>query len=704
MYRFLLFIFIHFIVLSNTFAQYDTVHYIPPVAYSYWNNKTEIVVSTSSSQSANVHVFKSDGTHLFDTIVVKGNPIRHVLENSNPSQELLLNNSLLISEGLVVKSNLPVSVNVRDIANNSFGTQIKGNYSMNSKGYSALGSSFHLIGYRSTNLIYGILAIEDNTTVLVSNVGNQSIQLNKGESYLINSNGLGNNIGVLIKSNKNISITSSASFESPGGCGDAISEQLIPNELAGTEYLVVKGRGTSTLEQFTVVAIEPNTSFTAGGIAYNLANSGDFITLSNGLNIHDYQFVKADKPILVAQGSGLSCEADQTILPPLNCTGSKVIETKDFLGLNYEVYVLTHPQNVPKLNGVPLTNPIIVNSIWVLYIFNQAQVTGDSILLESNSMMQCAILQSGSGFSMFGYFSGFTKPNTVKIRVESSTNTNELIEGCESAMIIIERDDASTEEYVNISFSGSAQNVIDYEEIISRDTLKVNQFSDTLFIKTKFDSSKEGPETLVISFDYIDHCSGETKHFDSTLVIKDYLKMTYSGNDSINFCSENETEVNLSAIVSNGIQPYTYFWDNSTNTLNYQTIYTNQIFPNQNLYTLTATDACKQVLSIPFSIYNQCEVAPSNVITANNDGVNDFFLVQHIEDYNQVELQVIDRWGSIVYQNKKYDNSFCGKNSSGHELTSGVYFYRIIVDSSKYEYSKSKKESNVLTGFLQIIR
>ena len=58
----------------------------------------------------------------------------------------------------------------------------------------------------------------------------------------------------------------------------------------------------------------------------------------------------------------------------------------------------------------------------------------------------------------------------------------------------------------------------------------------------------------------------------------------------------------------------------------------------------------------------------------NNDNINDYFKIGGIEHYPNNELQVFNRWGSLVFSQKGYLNNWDGtyKNAS---LTDGVYFY-----------------------------
>lgn len=66
----------------------------------------------------------------------------------------------------------------------------------------------------------------------------------------------------------------------------------------------------------------------------------------------------------------------------------------------------------------------------------------------------------------------------------------------------------------------------------------------------------------------------------------------------------------------------------------------------------------------------------------NNDYVNDLLVIRGIENYPDNELNIINRWGTIVYKKKIYDNTWDGTSNQGiyfgnNQLPEGTYFYII---------------------------
>ncbi len=73
-----------------------------------------------------------------------------------------------------------------------------------------------------------------------------------------------------------------------------------------------------------------------------------------------------------------------------------------------------------------------------------------------------------------------------------------------------------------------------------------------------------------------------------------------------------------------------------------------------------------------------------NVITPNGDGRNDRFVINPPDPSSVMEIVIFNRWNNVVYQNKRYDNSWEGKGLDG-----GTYFYVVKItthDAKTTEY------------------
>ena len=82
------------------------------------------------------------------------------------------------------------------------------------------------------------------------------------------------------------------------------------------------------------------------------------------------------------------------------------------------------------------------------------------------------------------------------------------------------------------------------------------------------------------------------------------------------------------------------------------------------------------------------------VITPNNDGKNDLFVINFLEQiYPELRITIFNRWGTVVFESTGYQVPWDGTNN-GEELPMGTYFYKIELND----------ESNtVYTGPISII-
>jgi gliding motility-associated-like protein len=80
-----------------------------------------------------------------------------------------------------------------------------------------------------------------------------------------------------------------------------------------------------------------------------------------------------------------------------------------------------------------------------------------------------------------------------------------------------------------------------------------------------------------------------------------------------------------------------------------------------------------------------------NVISPNNDGLNDLFEIDNLQE--NTEVIILNRWGNVVFSSTNYQNNWDGKDTSGKELADGVYTY-------KYK----TKDAKIGHGFLHLVR
>lgn len=122
-----------------------------------------------------------------------------------------------------------------------------------------------------------------------------------------------------------------------------------------------------------------------------------------------------------------------------------------------------------------------------------------------------------------------------------------------------------------------------------------------------------------------------------------------------------------------GTSPYTIDWSTGGTDLKIESL-------SKGDYTLTVTDANGCTETAGFELLEWCTDGKDivyDVITPNNDGQNDVWIIEGIENFPKNKVEVFNRWGSVVWSQDGYTNDWYGTNNSGEELPAGAYYYLI---------------------------
>ena len=281
-----------------------------------------------------------------------------------------------------------------------------------------------------------------------------------------------------------------------------------------------------------------------------------------------------------------------------------------------------------------------------------------------------------------------------------------LIEDCGSAGFIVTRDDTTESVVLEVIVSGTATNGTDYNYLADSLVLPIGVFTDTITITPFLDGIIEGNESVEFSIIVENICEGTFDTTSAIITIQDYINMSITSEDSINVCDDIGETGMVWCSVTNGVPNYNYYWE-PLSYVNNDTLTFPATDLNENLNTMfvTVTDACgKTILSDPIEVYNQCKLVVPNVITANGDGANDYFVIDNRSNYDKVSLTVTNRWGNVVYESTDYKDDWSGLDKGGQPLTEGVYYYLVTPESLKYEYDDQEKTLYTLHGFFYIVK
>ncbi|QKJ62456.1 Calx-beta domain-containing protein [Flavobacterium sp. M31R6] len=451
-----------FLFSSHTvFSQFYTKHYVAPAPWQYFSKANEIIIATNSTTTVNIALKKSDGTLITNLTAIKGTPAVYRFSGLPSALGVHPFNTIVNAAGLIITSDGPTSVNLRNVASDNLGSDgtdanIKGNASLTSFGDAGIGVRYRIGYYRDGSLAgtekptYSIMAINNGTTIKLNGV--VLTTLNAGESYLFQAA-----IGSLVESSSGTVMNTSARLDAPGGCGDGAFDQIPPESVLGAEYFIERGKGNDTAEQTTVVAIKANTVLTintfsttgtlTGTVTTTLVNAGDFYTFKNGVSNTPFTAtrVSSTENVAVYSGTAQSCEVDISVIAPVSaCGGSNFIETKKFRAYNsatslpYFGYVLLKDATaVVDVNGVNIETLAgaryqLGTTGWYLINFTDTQISSpDIISVSSSAKLTVSIVQQGGGFSMAGFFSNFAQqpddPTLTYISGGGCTNNSAIL-------------------------------------------------------------------------------------------------------------------------------------------------------------------------------------------------------------------------------------------------------------------------------------
>ncbi|MFT5801228.1 MAG: gliding motility-associated-like protein, partial [Nonlabens sp.] len=74
------------------------------------------------------------------------------------------------------------------------------------------------------------------------------------------------------------------------------------------------------------------------------------------------------------------------------------------------------------------------------------------------------------------------------------------------------------------------------------------------------------------------------------------------------------------------------------------------------------------------------EIIIPDAISPNGDGVNDFWVIPGILNWENNKMIVVNRWGDPVYEASPYINEWGGESKKGGALSEGTYYYYLSLD------------------------
>jgi len=86
------------------------------------------------------------------------------------------------------------------------------------------------------------------------------------------------------------------------------------------------------------------------------------------------------------------------------------------------------------------------------------------------------------------------------------------------------------------------------------------------------------------------------------------------------------------------------------------------------------------------------EVFIPDLFTPNGDGINEYFIIDGLDELQKNKLFIYNRWGTLVYEMNDYDNKWNGTTkhelSFGSKLPEGTYFYILEAEANNKTFAR----------------
>lgn len=215
-------------------------------------------------------------------------------------------------------------------------------------------------------------------------------------------------------------------------------------------------------------------------------------------------------------------------------------------------------------------------------------------------------LEAGSFSAIGGY--------TLSSQVDFGGNDTVLYEGCGTAMISVTRQGSVNQPAtVNYTVTGTATNGVDINNLSGVINFPAGVSVVTIPITAVADGIPDNNETLTISINTV-ICNNPINE-SITLLIAEPAPITVDiGPDRSFTCQETGTNIALQAVVTGGIQPYSYQWStgSTSSTINAPA--------GAGTYYVGVTDVCTTSVAADTVVFSVVGAQPIN-LTVNNDTI-----------------------------------------------------------------------------------
>ncbi|MBX2972320.1 MAG: IgGFc-binding protein, partial [Flavobacteriales bacterium] len=392
--------------------------------------------------------------------VAANSALRYNLTSLKNALETRPTNTVL-NTGLFVSSTANITCYYENsFTNNPDITALKGANGLGTEFYIPLHkhAPFYNHGFSAPNLAYAsfdIVATQNGTLVMIYSpvpvdghpaLTPFTVTLNRGQTYSCAWTGANQTdpathpSGAVVLSNKPVAVSlkDDSNHNPSGSCYDLMTDQIVPVDILGTDYIAIKGGLNATGdESMFIMAVQNNTQVYVNGNATPVATlfAGQYYRHDmDGLAAGTGAYISTSKPSYVIHVTGFGCEQGMAIMPPLNCAGSQQVgftrSTNESFFLHLLVrngsqnnFVVTGP-GTAAIPGTAFAAVPGTGGEWMAarIQYNETQVpVGQAFIVTNTSdVFSLAIINGGaSSGCRYGFFSEFSG----RIEVNAGANT-----------------------------------------------------------------------------------------------------------------------------------------------------------------------------------------------------------------------------------------------------------------------------------------
>ena len=472
------------LVVTFSYGQLDSIHYIPPLHAANASGAHFLYLSTPETDQFYIQIRLGDGTTARDD---SGQLLDQIpISNSSPAVISLGNadigamvptlvsvgqlNANISSKGLIISAGKSFYCNLRIRS----GLQAA---SLTSKGQQAKGTDFRIGHIEGIPLlastiqrsnVFSVMATEDQTVVRLSDYDTgiefeafptrirpgpeTTFTLQKGESRVFsvyydrlrppaNSNGL---MGARLESNLPVVVNSGSWLGSPYNFNnqDIGIDQIVPVEILNQDYILVRGDGPVDLETPLAIATQDQTEIYINGLPTPFAtlDAGEWIRIPESFyTVDQNMYIHGTNPFYVYQmlaGANDGRTGGLNFVPSLGCSDEssidQIVDVGQIGSTSYEgkLFIVSQTGEELYLNNslIPANSLASVPGNPHYRTYKVGNLSG-SVKVHSTGTVQVGIFGRNQAAGWAGYYSGFK-------RIELPELTISLNKNCDGSVIL----------------------------------------------------------------------------------------------------------------------------------------------------------------------------------------------------------------------------------------------------------------------------